>query len=1004
VKQIEPEETVSTENIGTPHWHAHLGKLAAGAVLLVSLAVTLAGWHYSRIIVEHTRQERFDAEAKDIIAALSQRMTAYEAVLRGGIGLFASSKDVTRTEWRSYVANLQLDRDFPGIQGMGFSQLIQPGEMADHLRTIRAEGFPSYAIRPAGDRPVYTSIVYLEPFDWRNRRAFGYDMFSEPVRHQAMEHARDTGEAAVSGKVLLVQETDKDKQAGFLMYLPLYAKGKPLTTVEERRKALLGYVYAPFRMGDLMRGILRDKLTRFDIHIYDGDTVSPETLLFDNDLCGGKYEEGYPISRSAFDLHGHHWTIRIRPLTPLLDQDELHTPYLVGGGGILVSLLLFAIAWSLATNRERAVAIARQMTQALRDSETRYRQMFEKNHSVKLLIDPADGAIVDANPAAVEFYGYPLERLKAMRIGDINILSAEEIQREMALAQEEKRLYFQFRHRLASGEVRDVEVYSGPVDFGGRTLLHSIVHDITQRKHAERALRESETRLREITATLAEGLFVLDMEGGITFSNPEAHRLLGWSQKELEGTNAHELFHHHHSDGAPYPKENCPFLATRHQGKTHRQLEEQFWRKDGSPLPVSVSTAPLVRSGRVEGVLIAFQDISERLAVRRQLEHTLAEQRAILGGVTVGIALLQDRRFVWVNRRMEELFGYTQAEITGKASTLIYAQDKSFEEVGANAYPQMETGQTFHHEYLLRRKDGSQFWGELTGNLIDHRHPELGAIWTIEDITPRKAAEDSLKTLNETLEQRVREEVARNRDKDHLLIQQSRLAAMGEMIHNIAHQWRQPLNALALLLANLRDAWQFGELNDAYLDREVEEGRRIINHMSTTIDDFRDFFRPDRQKTCFSAATALKETLALVESAFSNNQIEVITHIERDGKIFGFSNQYSQALLNILSNAKDVLKERQIANGRVTVHLTATAEEVLLAVDDNAGGIAPEVMDKIFDPYFTTREKGTGIGLYMTKMIVEKNLDGKILVQNTDQGAKFTLITPLASDEDTHRS
>ncbi len=999
MKQIEPKETVSAEDIGTPRWHANLGKLAAGAVLLVSLAVTLAGWHYSRVAVEHTRQERFDAEARDIIAALSQRMTAYEAVLRGGIGLFDSSRDVTRAEWRNYVASLQLSTDFPGIQGMGFSQLIRPGDMPAHLRAIRAEGFPRYAVRPAGGRPIHTSIVYLEPFDWRNQRAFGYDMFSEPVRRQAMERARDTGEAALSGKVWLVQETEKDKQAGFLMYLPLYAKGKPHATVAERRDALLGYVYAPFRMGDLMRGILRDKLTRFDIHIYDGDTVSPEALLFDNDLCGGKYEEGYPISRSAFDLHGHHWTIRIRPLTPLLDQDELHTPYLVGGGGILVSLLLFAIAWSLATNRERAVAIARQMTQALRDSETRYRQMFEKNHSVKLLIDPADGAIVDANPAAVEFYGHPLERLKAMRIGDINILSAEEIQREMALAREEKRLYFQFRHRLASGEIRDVEVYSGPVDFGGRTLLHSIVHDITQRKRAEQALRESETRLREITATLAEGLFVLDMEGRVTFSNPEAHRLLGWSQKELEGTDAHELFHRHQADGAPYPKENCPFLATLRQGKTHRQLEELFWRKDGSPLPVSVSTAPLVRSGRVEGVLIAFQDTSERLAVRQQLEHTLAEQRAILGGVTVGIALLQDRRFVWANRRMEELFGYTQAELAGKASALIYAQNKSFEEVGANAYPRMEAGQIFHHEYLLRRKDGSQFWGELTGNLIDRRKPELGSIWTIEDITPRKAAEDSLKALNETLEQRVRDEVSRNRDKDHLLIQQSRLAAMGEMIHNIAHQWRQPLNALALLLANLRDAWQYGELDGAYLDREVEEGRRIINHMSTTIDDFRDFFRPDRQKTCFSAADALKETLALVESAFSNNQIEVITRIEQDGKILGFSHQYSQALLNILSNAKDILKERQVANGRVAIHLTTTAGEVRLTIEDNAGGIAPEAVDKIFDPYFTTREKGTGIGLYMTKMIVEKNLDGKILVQNTGEGAKFTLIAPLAADE-----
>ncbi len=994
-------EAAATEENGTSpvRWRTHLGKLAAGAVLAVSLAVTLAGWRYTLAAAERTRQERIDTEAAEIVAALSQRMTAYEAVLRGGIGLFVSSREVSRAEWRTYIASLQLDKDFPGIQGVGFSQRILPGEMAAHLRAVRAEGFPNYTVKPEGERPEYTSTLYLEPFDWRNQRAFGYDMFSEPVRRQAMERARDTGKAAISGKVLLVQETDEDRQAGFLMYLPLYAKGKPTATVEQRRAALTGYIYAAFRMGDLMRGVLRDKLERFDIHVYDGDDASPESLLFDNDLCGGKYDTHPPFT-VRLDLHGHHWTLQARPLVPFLEQGDIHAPYLVLGSGALIGLLLFAIAWFLATNRERAIAAAQHMTQALRESETRYRQMFQNNLSVKLLIDPLDGAIVDANPAAADFYGYPLEQLKSMRIDEINVLPPEEVQREMALAREEKRLYFQFRHRLADGKIRDVEVYSGPVAFGGLTLLHSIVHDITQRKEAEQALRESEIRLREITATLAEGLYVLDGDGRITFSNPEAQRLLGWSQKELEGRDAHGLFHHHHADGTPYPKESCTHLSTTHHGHTCREQEDQFWRKDGSPLPVSISAAPLVRNGRIEGTVIAFQDVSERLAVRRQLEQTLAEQRAVLGGVMVGIALLKNRRFIWVNRRMEELTGYTQAELTGKTSALIYGRDSAFDEVGNIAYPLMTEGQVFRREYLLRRKDGSQFWGELTGNLLDHRHPELGAIWTVQDVTPRKTAEESLKALNETLEQKVKEEVSRNREKDHLLIQQSRLAAMGEMIGNIAHQWRQPLNALGLLLANIRDAWQFGELDEAYLEQEMKEGRRIIKSMSTTIDDFRDFFRPDRQKSRFSAAAALRETLALIESSFKNNQITVAVDVEQDGKILGFPNQYAQALLNILANAKDALKERHVADGRIAIRLTAENGEIRLAIEDNAGGIPPQIVDKIFDPYFTTREKGTGIGLYMTKMIIEKNMNGKILVQNTARGAQFIFVTPMATEEE----
>src|SRR6185312_15091500 len=156
--------------------------------------------------------------------------------LRGGVGLFAATDNqVTRAAWHTYVNTLAIDKNYPGIQGIGFAKQIKAQQLAAHVRAVRSEGFPDYQIKPGGDSEEYTSIIYLEPFDWRNQRAFGFDMFTEPVRREAMITARDTGAPSISGKVTLVQETDQGVQNGFLMYLPVYQGSVLPTTVEERK-------------------------------------------------------------------------------------------------------------------------------------------------------------------------------------------------------------------------------------------------------------------------------------------------------------------------------------------------------------------------------------------------------------------------------------------------------------------------------------------------------------------------------------------------------------------------------------------------------------------------------------------------------------------------------------------------------------------------------------------------------------------------------------------------
>lgn len=170
------------------------------------------------------------------------------------------------------------------MQGIGFSKRVSAAEKAAHIRAIRAEGFPDYDIKPFGQRDEYTAVVYLAPFDWRNRRAFGFDMFAEPVRRAAMERARDGAAAALSGKVTLIEETAKDSQAGFLLYLPLYRKGAAVQSVAERRAALAGYIYAAFGMNDFMRGILSVKNgDEVALEIFDGAETNPANRMYASD-------------------------------------------------------------------------------------------------------------------------------------------------------------------------------------------------------------------------------------------------------------------------------------------------------------------------------------------------------------------------------------------------------------------------------------------------------------------------------------------------------------------------------------------------------------------------------------------------------------------------------------------------------------------------------------------------------------------------------------------------
>ena len=260
-----------------------------------------------------------------------------------------------------------------------------------------------------------------------------------------------------------------------------------------------------------------------------------------------------------------------------------------------------------------------------------------------------------------------------------------------------------------------------------------------------------------------------------------------------------------------------------------------------------------------------------------------------------------------------------------------------------------------------------------------------------------------LAEINKTLDHRVFEEISKRRDQEQLLIQQSRFAAMGEMIGNIAHQWRQPLNALALLLQNIAISYEMERLDKALIQRVNDKGMLLINTMSTTIDDFRNFFKPNKEKELFNIESFITKTLRMISGAFKNALIDIRVDLKPDLEVYGYPNEFSQVMLNILNNAKDALVERNIQGRYILIESFNDESSVYIRISDNAGGIDQGVMAKIFDPYFSTKEegKGTGIGLYMSKVIIETNMQGKLFVQNSDQGAIFTIRLKCKETEET---
>lgn len=499
-------------------------------------------------------------------------------------------------------------------------------------------------------------------------------------------------------------------------------------------------------------------------------------------------------------------------------------------------------------------AIARDLTdkiknqKLLEDSKKSYIQLFEANKVPVLFIDPKDGKILDANKAALNFYGYSLEEIKKIFISNINTLSKEEIQYEMKLAKEEKRDSFLFRHKLKSNEIKDVEVFSGPLEYENKKILYSIIHDVTNKVKVQKALRQANT----IYENTKEGIFITNLQGDILSANKAFTDITGYTKEEILGKN---------------PK----FLkSNKHPISFYKELWEE------------------------------------------------------------------------INKN-----GYWEGEIINKNKN-------------GKCYPQWLTINTVY----------------------DLDNEPINYIAVFSDFTKLKEQEKLL------------------REKDHIMFQQSKMASMGEMLRNIAHQWRQPLSVISSSASGLKLKHELEILHQEEIPEFCDGILKSSKYLSDTIDDFTDFFKNQNQKANFSIKDAIQRAIILSSASLKNNDIELKTQIE-EVSIYGVENEFVQVLLNLINNAKDALKNIKIENKTITIKSLIEKNLLKISIKDNAGGVPLKFIDKIFEPYFTTKDKlqGTGIGLYMSQEIITNHLNGTIKVLNyknkEQKGAEFIIEIPL---------
>ena len=809
-------------------------------VLLIALTATIwSGFLLKHVEQQQVKQNIFDYRIERIKNSITNRITAYQQVLYSGVGLFATCHSVDRQTWRDFVANLRLSENYPGIQGVGFSQLIQPQDKDAHIKKIQAEGgfFQDYTLRPAGEREQYTSIIYLEPLDKRNQQAIGYDMFSEPTRHTAMARARDTGNAALSGKVILVQEIDEDVQAGFLIYVPVYRQDLPHNTVEERRNALIGYVYSPFRMKDLMQGILGARPSGIDMSIYDAQSLNDlnsDSLMYHEiseiKLVNDSSDKSQFKETKIITLLGHTWIVQFASAPQFNDSTKTYTANIVFLGGTLASILLFGFTRSFETKRlfqieqklnlklQTEIAERQRVEAALRKSEERF----------DLAMRGSNDGLWDWNLETDELYfsprwkemlGYTVDEIqnhldewsKRLHPDDLETVVVDvkkHLNKETVIYQNTHRLQHKDGHYVWI-LARGISIYNAE----GKPVRMVGTHtDLTQLKQVEDELKVLNRDFIAMLENTSDFIYFKDRDSRFHFCSQTLANITGHrSWRDMIGKHDTEVFP---MDTAKiYVEEELPVFL---EGKPLIDRIDPYYDDKGNLGWVHTNKLPVWSDDgkTVVGIFGISRDITERKRIESELQDAKQLSDDIINGLP-GIFYMLDheKRLVRWNSNFCTVTGYTDKEMSNKpALDVIAPADKKLIEQRIKEV--FESGNSSAEAEIINRH-GEQVPYLFTGRRTTF-HGQTYLIGLGQDITERKQIEQQLWKLANT---------------DFLTGLMNRRYFMGKLEQEFVRVHNHEVNHSCILMLDLD---YFKRINDTY---NHTVGDTVLKHFAILVQN-----------------------------------------------------------------------------------------------------------------------------------------------------------------------
>lgn len=486
-------------------------------------------------------------------------------------------------------------------------------------------------------------------------------------------------------------------------------------------------------------------------------------------------------------------------------------------------------------------------------------------------------------------------------------------------------------------------------------------------------------------------IFIVDADCSIVRANRATSERCGLAPKELVGCKCFEVIH-----GCRSVPECCPHarLLEFHESQT---LEFESDKLRGA---FEVTMSPVLNS---EGRVTSSVHVARDVTAKRRTENALQELEQIfslfMGHLPLAVSIKDEGgRFLFANEylkdllHVENIIGLTAQDLLPPAAALKTAKDdRDALSQGLGLYKDVINDYDGYelvfdsYKFPIPRPDGTKLLGTISLDITEKkRHEDL-----------LEVQQKQLEEINSSLESRINETVAELRNRDDILIQESRLNAMGEMISTIAHQWRQPLNNIGLIVQSLRIAFKSNDLTEQELDEDIDETMTVLQQISETIDDFRNFFSYEKDATHLLINELVSRAISFVKPSLVNKGIRI--ELDEEPNVTageGYPNEYVQALLNIILNARDALLNHQADRPLMSIRVFRENGRSAVTVRDNGGGIPEDILPKVFDPYFTTKQqgKGTGIGLYMSKMIIERKMGGCLTARSVDGGAEFRIV------------